>query len=62
MQQEFDFQVSRANELFSSKSVKGWRTDRGRIHILYGLADELHSLPLESNCLVFHQFEKPIFI
>src|SRR6476660_1254618 len=36
--------VQYANEKFSS-GVPGWRTDRGRIYIMYGKPDELESHP-----------------
>lgn len=38
-------QLSEANRKFASKSLAGWRTDRGRIYILYGPPDEMESHP-----------------
>lgn len=36
-----------ANEHFSVSLSEGWRTDRGRIYILYGEPDEIESYPME---------------
>ncbi len=36
-----------ANENFGQSLSKGWRTDRGRIYILYGDPDEIEAYPME---------------
>lgn len=36
-----------ANEKFSASLSKGWRTDRGRIYILYGEPDEVEAYSME---------------
>src|SRR5215212_11340966 len=36
--------IQYANERFSS-GIPGWRTDRGRIYVMYGKADEIESHP-----------------
>ena len=37
--------IAYANQHFASKSVPGWKTDRGRIYITYGPPDEIESHP-----------------
>jgi GWxTD domain-containing protein len=39
--------IGLANTRFSSKTLPGWRTDRGRIYITYGPPDEIDSHPAE---------------
>jgi len=38
---EYYERIAYANQNFAFASVQGWRTDRGRIHILYGAPDEI---------------------
>ncbi|MBI4809903.1 MAG: GWxTD domain-containing protein [Ignavibacteriales bacterium] len=38
-----------ANELFSSGFREGWKTDRGRIHVIYGPYDEIERYPSTSE-------------
>ena len=37
--------IGYANERFGWKQIPGWKTDRGRIYIVYGPPDELESHP-----------------
>ena len=37
--------IAYANERYWTKTKSGWRTDRGRIYILYGPPDEIESHP-----------------
>ncbi len=39
--------IAYANERFAAPPVSGWRTDRGRIYIVYGPPDELELHPAE---------------
>ncbi len=39
--EEYYERIAYANENFAFASLQGWRTDRGRIHILYGPPDEI---------------------
>jgi GWxTD domain-containing protein len=39
--------VEVANEVYSQYTKKGWRTDRGRVFILYGKPDEIERRPSE---------------
>src|SRR5208337_3890352 len=42
--EEYYRRIAYANEHFAS-GIQGWRTDRGRIYIMYGPADEVDSHP-----------------
>jgi GWxTD domain-containing protein len=42
---EYLRRVAIANELYSSLSKEGWRTDRGRVYILYGRPEEIERFP-----------------
>ena len=42
---EYYRRLAHANETFSFSDIAGWRTDRGRIYILYGKPDEVELLP-----------------
>jgi GWxTD domain-containing protein len=42
--EEYYRRIAYANEHFAS-GIQGWRTDRGRIYIMYGPADEIDSHP-----------------
>ena len=44
-QQEYYQRLAYANQNFSFSDIAGWRTDRGRIYILYGKPDEVEVLP-----------------
>jgi bla regulator protein blaR1 len=37
--------IAYANQNFTSRSTNGWKTDRGRIYIMYGKPDEIESHP-----------------
>jgi GWxTD domain-containing protein len=37
--------IARAVQMFSTATLSGWRTDRGRIYIVYGPPDEIDSHP-----------------
>ncbi len=43
MQKEFYKRVDFANEHFGTGMTEGWRTDRGRIYILYGSPDQIEN-------------------
>jgi len=43
--EEYYRRIAYANEHFASSIRPGWKTDRGRIYILYGPADEVESQP-----------------
>jgi GWxTD domain-containing protein len=43
--EEYYERIAYANEHFSS-GVPGWKTDRGRIYIMYGKADEIETHPM----------------
>jgi GWxTD domain-containing protein len=43
--EEYYERIAYANEHFSS-GIPGWKTDRGRIYIMYGKADEVESHPM----------------
>jgi GWxTD domain-containing protein len=46
--EEYYERIAYANEHFAS-GVPGWKTDRGRIYIMYGKADEVESHPMGGN-------------
>jgi GWxTD domain-containing protein len=41
--------IGYANTRFSSPRLDGWKTDRGRIYIIYGPPDEIESHPSPAN-------------
>ncbi|MBM4157375.1 MAG: GWxTD domain-containing protein [Ignavibacteria bacterium] len=41
--------IKEANEMYKESFKEGWKTDRGRIFILYGKPDELQRYPFESD-------------
>ncbi len=41
--------VAYANQHFSVGNIKGWKTDRGRVYIVYGKPDEIDRHPNESD-------------
>ena len=41
--------IAYANQRFAAKSVAGWKTDRGRIYIMYGPPDEIEDHPAGSS-------------
>ncbi len=46
---EYMQRVDYANEHFRSGSISGWRTDRGRVYILYGKPDQIDRHPNEMD-------------
>ncbi len=44
-QEEHYRRIKYANDNFAADGIAGWRTDRGRIYIVYGPADEIESHP-----------------
>ncbi len=46
---EFEKRLFYANKYYSNKMKKGWRSARGRIHILYGSPDEKIVLPFQES-------------
>jgi GWxTD domain-containing protein len=43
--EEYLLRVKRANEQYRAHSREGWRTDRGRVQVLYGAPDEIDRRP-----------------
>ncbi|CUS79306.1 GWxTD domain-containing protein [Candidatus Kryptobacter tengchongensis] len=41
--------VEQANEKFTTRFLPGWRTDRGRVYIIYGPPDEVERYPYSEN-------------
>ena len=41
--------IAYANNRFKAPSLAGWKTDRGRIYIVYGPADEIEAHPSGRN-------------
>ena len=41
--------IKTANEKYKALGKEGWRTDRGRIHVIYGEADETERIPSDAN-------------
>jgi GWxTD domain-containing protein len=52
--EEYYERIAYANEHFSS-GVPGWKTDRGRIYIMYGKADEIETHPMGGS------YERPSY-
>jgi GWxTD domain-containing protein len=50
--------IAHANENFSFKDVPGWKTDRGRIYIMYGKPDEVEQFPSGERWL-YKNIQKP---
>ncbi|UCG62749.1 MAG: GWxTD domain-containing protein [Candidatus Zixiibacteriota bacterium] len=48
---EFYHRVHVANQMFSYLRRAGWKTDRGRVYILYGEPDQVEDYPFELNQL-----------
>jgi GWxTD domain-containing protein len=46
--EEYYERIAYANEHYSS-GIPGWKTDRGRIYIMYGKADEVETHPMGGN-------------
>lgn len=46
---EYFERVRRADEMFRSAREKGWRSDRGRVYIVYGEPSEIDRYPNEMN-------------
>ncbi len=49
--------IAYANQHFAT-SIPGWKTDRGRIYIVYGKPDEIESHPKGSGTATIYPFEK----
>ncbi len=49
LRDEFEYRINRANKSFSTPNKKGWRSDKGRIILLYGPADDVEVFPFESS-------------
>ena len=41
--------VSEANKSYKEAYTEGWKTDRGRIYIIYGQPDDVEKYPFESQ-------------
>ncbi|MCI0698436.1 GWxTD domain-containing protein [candidate division KSB1 bacterium] len=41
--------VALANDNFSSMTIKGWRTDRGRVYLIYGKPDDIERFPYSNE-------------
>jgi GWxTD domain-containing protein len=41
--------IGYANSRFATSKLKGWKTDRGRVYIVYGPSDEIESHPSGRN-------------
>jgi GWxTD domain-containing protein len=54
--QEHYRRIAYANDHFSAPGIVGWKTDRGRIYILYGPPDEIEQHPLVIQWL-YHLIE-----
>ncbi len=50
---EYYERIEYANEHFSYAKTPGWKSDRGRIYILYGKPDQIDRYPSESNTLPY---------
>ena len=46
---EFDKRIAFANKMFSYKYKEGYKTDRGRVIIKYGMPDDIERHPAEAN-------------
>jgi GWxTD domain-containing protein len=49
VKREFYRRVNYANRVFHHLRKDGWRTDRGRIYIVYGEPDQIDDYPMSSN-------------
>ena len=50
---EYYARIEYANEHFSYAKTPGWKSDRGRVYILYGKPDQIDHYPSESNTLPY---------
>ncbi|PWB72045.1 hypothetical protein C3F09_07210 [candidate division GN15 bacterium] len=58
---EFYRRVAYANRKFAHMRQPGWRTDRGRIYIIYGEPDQIDDVPMAANYLpyqVWHYYHE----
>jgi GWxTD domain-containing protein len=53
MRQEYFKRVEYANQKFRSFSREGWRTDRGRVYIVYGPPDDIDYYPSSEDILPY---------
>jgi GWxTD domain-containing protein len=49
----FDARVAYANEHLSNRFNDGWKSDRGRVYIVYGPADEVERVPSSAESLPY---------
>ena len=49
--------IAYANEHFASTKTAGWKTDRGRMYIVYGPPDEIESHPPARESWRYHRLE-----
>ncbi len=54
--QEFYRRIQIANNAFSYLRVEGWRTDRGRIYIMYGEPDQVDDYPIQLNTSPYQEW------
>lgn len=53
---EFEKRVEYANKNFSNKYREGYKTDRGRVIIKYGMPDDIERHPVEMNTEAYEQW------
>ena len=53
--------IAYANNRFSTQKVEGWRTDRGRIYIVYGPPDEIESHPAGGGQVSPYPYEQWLY-
>lgn len=46
---EYAKRISEANSLFKQNFLEGWKSDRGRIYIIYGKPNDIERFPFESE-------------
>lgn len=51
--QEYFKRARAANESYSKGFREGWRSDRGRVHIVYGVPDEIERFPASAESLPY---------
>ena len=56
--QEHYRRIAYANQRFGFESIAGWKTDRGRVYIVHGPADEIESHPSRGeDAWLYHRIE-----
>jgi len=61
VKREFYRRVQYANEHFRSLQLDGWRSDRGRVYIMYGEPDQIDDYPMSLSYLpyqIWHYYKK----